>query len=177
MTWSVTGAHLEVPVTDPGVVARLRDGGRPAHDVAVSEPEGAAVPGQVTQSWRICRRPAVRPCEFRWHRSPGRRHLGGKQDRHPRSVDLPGRAVGRIRHGAHLCPRVWSRGPGGVVDVDGLDEGEVSAEVTADKQGCASPGSTLCPARGGRGCEPPATPPAGPARWLVAACTSPRRVV
>ena len=95
--------------------------------------------GQVTQSWRICRRPAVRPCECRWHRSPGRRHLGGKQDRHPRSVDLPGRAVGRIRHGAHLCPRVWSRGPGGVVDVDGLDEGEVSAEVTADKQGCASP--------------------------------------
>ena len=98
--------------------------------------------GQVTQSWRICRRPAVRPCECRWHRSPGRRHLGGKQDRHPRSVDLPGRAVGRIRHGAHLCPRVWSRGPGGVVDVDGLDEGEVSAEVTADKQGCASSGSS-----------------------------------
>lgn len=95
--------------------------------------------GQVTQSWRICRRPAVRPCECRWHRSPGRRHLGVKQDRHPRSVDLPGRAVGRIRHGAHLCPRVWSRGPGGVVDVDVLDEGEVSAEVTADKQGCASP--------------------------------------
>src|SRR5918994_1251500 len=39
------GAHLEVSVVDPGVVTRLRDRGRAAHDAAVGEPEGAAVPG------------------------------------------------------------------------------------------------------------------------------------
>ena len=87
--------------------------------------------GQVTQSWRIAvgQRPA--------HVSAGGidrldgvtsavSRIGTPAASTFRGVPSAGSATAH-----NLCPRVWSRGPGSVVDVDGLDEGEVSAEVTA----------------------------------------------